>query len=108
MIFSKTAAKVDSPFHSFWQLCREDRWKIDEHDRYQIYSRLTSQKILALYEIPYLWEQKEEKSNRLIYLWDYLLVNTACKQRKRMVRKTCLWTLWSSSHGFYGAAEDQK
>ena len=35
--------------------------KNDKHDRYQTCSRLPSNKILVLYEIPYRWEQKEKK-----------------------------------------------
>ena len=77
MIFSTTAAKVYSPIPSpsLWQSCKEDSWKIDKNNRYLTYSRLSSNKILILYEIPYLWEQKEKiQIPQFIYETTYLLI----------------------------------
>ena len=56
-------------------MCGKDGWKIGKDDQYLTYSRLTSKKILVLYEIPYLWEQKEKNIiAQFIYETTYLLI----------------------------------
>ena len=83
MIFSSTAAKEDSPLPSPFSLAIVK--KIAENDRHQTYSRLTSNKIFVLYEIPFLLGQKEKESHRLNYLKDNLLVNTKVTNGRKIL-----------------------
>ena len=54
--------------------CVEKIAEIVKHDWYQTYSRLTSNKCRTS------GNERKKKSNRFIYLWDYLLFHTACKR----------------------------
>ena len=84
--------------HDFLHNCSEGRFatslsilfgncveKIAENDRHQTYSRLTSNKIFVLYEIPFLLGQKEKESHRLNYLKDNLLVNTKVPNGRKIL-----------------------